>query len=229
MKNYKLLENKIRSLLAALTSGILTNLIYNIIYGTSYIIQSTETQTTIIPQTGGVIQAIGIILLTFITIWAFITILIPLALKTVNRFHFKKIVKYGTQELVSEFEKDKKEVLNLATLFFSGDTDKITSDLINLRIKELAVIITDLHKIFCPSNARLKARIKYSFRNTNHSSIINITDKVSSYEFLSLIAIMREMVCKTGCSTSDSLLKKDLKEMNNMLSDLEKACHIPQT
>lgn len=65
MNQHKQIEGKLWNAIAALTSGILTNLIYNEISSTSYVLEFLNGQYTLIQVNNNAWEKIGLIFVTF--------------------------------------------------------------------------------------------------------------------------------------------------------------------
>lgn len=225
MENYKLLERKLWNAIIVLTSGILTNLIYDEVSNTSYLFQTEDKQFTISQVSESLWKSIFVTVFTFFIIWITILIISTITLKFIRRFHFKKVTKHSRKNLILSFERIKEETLNLEAIYPIENSNLANTNIIKLRLKSLATIITDLHRLFCPHNIKLKQSVKNLFRNYEHTSIINISEKISAYEFLSLISLLEEMISITeNHSENDYLLIRDCTEMKSMLSELKTIC-----
>lgn len=223
MENSKSLKKSMQNSMGAIASSILTDIICSSLANDSYILKIIDLQPTFIPVNENRPIKIGIILLIFSVSWIMISVIIPLIVKFIKRFQFKKIIRHSPKYIASQFELRKKETLNLEKIFFNKDnTFNYNTALLNT--KDLAIIITDIHKNFCPHNKQLKMLMKHNFRNHNHSTIINIANKISDYEFYSLINLLEKMVNSIFLlTTQNSLLKKDCLEMQGMLNELKRA------
>lgn len=224
MGNYKSMEKSLQNSIAVITSSILTHLICNSLTDTLYVVQTVDEQVTLIPFNENHHLKIGFILLTFTIVWIMISIAIPAIFKIINRFRFRKIIRHSPKYLVTQFDLKRKEVLNLEKYFFFDKPNIANTNMVLLNVKELAIIITDIHRSFCPHNKQLKRHMRYNFRNHNHSTIINISNKISDYEFFSLINLLERMVSIALIyTTHNSLLEKDCQEMQKMLNELKTA------
>lgn len=222
MEKYKKFENKIWNAITGLTSGVLTSLIYDIISNTAYTVRKIN-NVEIIESTNGGVNAIISILALFFSIWIVISVIVPRVIKFLDRFRFKKIKKYRRNDLAYEFELKKNQILKIKEDAFDRNRENNFENILALSVKNLAIVITDLHRIFYPANKKLKKRIRQSFRSPEHSSIITLSDEISGYEFSSLLSVIEEMVdVVIDCGINDELLKHDSEDMKKMLGDLRK-------
>lgn len=223
MNQHKQIEGKLWNAIAALTSGVLTNLIYNEISSTSYVLKLLNDQYTLIQVNNNAWEKIGFIFATFFLVWAFISIIIPVALRIRQKISYQKIDWINNKNLTKSFDSAKNEALILCPFFVSESTEGVPNpDLALLHIKDLANVVTTLHNIFKPHNNKLQNQIRNYFRNYNHSSIINIGDNISDYEFSALITLLLKMVEKVpSLETDNKLLQKDYNEMLNNLKEME--------
>ena len=91
MNQHKQIEGKLWNAIVALTSGVLTNLIYNEISSTSYVLEFLNGQYTLIQVNNNAWEKIGLIFLTFFLVWAFISTIIPVALRIRQKIAYQKI------------------------------------------------------------------------------------------------------------------------------------------
>lgn len=221
MDNYPSIEVKLRNAISALTSGVLTSLIYDSISSSSYILEIDGKQHIISSIETSSWGAIGFILATFLFLWAIISVLIPLILRIKKRFEYAKIKRISSMELVRTLDIAKETIINLYPIFYPGDDTRYDSELVKLYSRDLASIILLLHKNFLPPNQKTRKIIMHYFRYSDHSSIITINKKVSAYEFRSIITLLRRMVICVIADCDDKLLRKDCTEMKQALDELD--------
>ena len=226
MNQHKQIEGKLWNAIVALTSGVLTNLIYNEISSTSYVLEFLNGQYTLIQVNNNAWEKIGLIFLTFFLVWAFISTIIPVALRIRQKIAYQKINRINNKNLTKSFDSAKNETLILLPFFVRESTEDVPNpDLALLHVKDLANVVTKLHNIFKPHNNKLQKQIRNYFRNPNHSSIINIGDNISDYEFSALITLLLNMVERVQSLKSDNkLLQKDCDEMLKSLKEMEEYC-----
>lgn len=225
MVHYKTIEGKLRGAITALTSSILTSLIYDTISNTSYVLQTSEKQYTLTSTGNSFWENIVFILLVFSIIWIIISIIIPIGLRLKEQVSYRKINQPTRKTLVSTFNQSKEIAASLRPVFMNEIGVALDLDMAKLYTKDLAKVITALHKNFKPHNQKIQKHIVDHFRKPAHSSIFNINSGISDYEFFALIAMLKKMVenvqnCATG--TKEELFLKDCKEMLNYLKELEK-------
>lgn len=222
MSNYKSFENRLLNAISALTSGVLTSLIYDGISSTSYLLEMEGKQYNITSAGVSFWAAAGFVLATFLGIWAIISIIIPFALKVRRRFAYDKVRGTNAIELMKTLDVAKERVTTLYPILLSESQNMINSRLVNLYCRDLAEIITLLHNKFVPRNQKLKKSMLHFFRSPKYSSVITINKSVSGYEFASIISLLQEMVITVkehGCR--DELLLKDCDDLVKNLSELE--------
>lgn len=225
MAHYKTFEGKLRGAITALTSSILTSLICDTISNTSYVLQTSENQYTLTPTGNSFSNSVVFVLLIFSIIWIIISIIIPLGLRLKERISYRKIDQPNRKALVSTFNWSKEIALSLRPVFIDENGAALDLDMVKLYTKDLADVITALHKKFKPHNQKMQKHIADNFRKPAHSSIFNIDIGISNYEFSALIAMLTKMVenaqkCETN--TSEELFLKDCEEMRGYLKELEK-------
>lgn len=223
MDNYKSIETKLWNAISVLTSGVLTSLIYEAISESSYVLE-IEGKQYVFTSTGiGFWGALGIILVVFLFLWAVISKLIPLLLRLKRRFSYDKIKRINVKELIKTIDNVKESITILYPILCAENKAEFDLVFARLHNRQLAKTILLLHRKFLPSNKKMRKTIKGYFRNADHSSVITIDKKISSYEFLSIIVLLREMVKsikETDCT--DELLEKDCIEMEKALDELDK-------
>ena len=221
MNNYKLIETKLWSALSALTSGVITSLIYDALSSSSYMVEIDGEQYMFTSIGISFWEAGGLILSTFLMIWALISVIIPLLLRLRKRFTYDKIKRINAKELIRTLDETKESVVSLYPVFVRESTSMSDACFVNLYNRDLVKIILRLHSDFLPHNKKLRKIIEGYFRHQKHSSSIAIDRNISSYELDSLIALLREMVQSAKTNTySDELMKKDCVEMEKALNDL---------
>lgn len=224
MAHYKTFEGKLRGAITALTSSILTSLICDTISNTSYVLQTDEKQYTLTTAGNSFSGSVVFVLLVFSIIWIIISIIIPIGLRLKERISYRKIDQPNRKTLVSTFNRSKEIALSLRPVFINEIGSVLDFDMVKLYTKDLADVITTLHKKFKPHNQKMQKHIVDHFRRPAHSSIFNIDSGISNYEFSALIAMLKKMVenaqeCDT--KTSEELFLKDCEEMLSYLKELE--------
>lgn len=222
MDNYKSFETKLWNGISVLTSGVLTSLIYESISKSSYVLEIEGKQYVFTSTGAGFWGAMGVILVTFFFLWAVISILIPLVLRIKKRFTYDKIKRVNAKELIKTIDKVKESIMFLYPIFCTENKAEFHPEFARLHNRDLAKTILLLHRKFLPSNKKLRKSIKGYFRNADHSSIITIDKKISNYELLSIIVLLREMVESIKeTDYADELFQKDCIEMENALDELD--------
>lgn len=225
MVHYKTFEGKMRGAITALTSSILTSLICNAVSNTSYVLQTDEKQYTLMAAGNSFSGSVVFVLLVFSIIWIVISIIIPIGLRLKERVSYRKIDQPNREALVSTFNRSKEIALSLRPVFINEIGTVLDLNMVKLYTKDLADVITALHKKYKPHNQKMQKHIVDHFRRPAHSSIFNINSGISNYEFTALIAMLKKMVenaQKCGTNTSEELFLKDCKEMLDYLKELEK-------
>lgn len=227
MKSYKTIETKLWSEVSMLTSGVLTSLIYGLLSGSSYslIIEGTHYEITSTGMNSWC--AIGLVMLTFFSLWAIISWLIPCLLRIRKRFVYDRIERVSVKELLMVLGETSDMTKRLYPIFNAENKDSNNSNYLKLYSRDLARITLLLHRKFLPQNKYLRKRIETYFRCCDHASIISIDQKISGYELAANIALLRCMVNQLSfIADNDALLLKDCKEMDTDLLELEQMIHL---
>ncbi len=225
MANYKTFERKLRGAITALTSSILTSLICDVFSNTSYVLQTGEKQYMLTPTGNSFSGSVVFVILIFSIIWIIISIIIPIGSRLKERVSYRKIDQPNGKTLVGTFNQSKEIALSLRPVFINEIGNVSDLDTIKLYTKDLANVITALHKKFKPHNKKMQKHIVDHFRKPAHSSIFNIDSGISDYEFSALIVMLKKMVVnaqKCEKNTNEKLFLKDCKEMLDYLEELEK-------
>lgn len=225
MKN-QISESKLWKAITAVASGIMTSLLYDLVSQTSYILRPEGMQYVLIADDNNVKNttfAVISILLLFFCLWGVFTIIIQTASKFSKQLSFKKMEHISGNALVNAIDRAKEQTIYLKSSFNNESFGISDSTLAKLQLRNLAVIITALHVKFVPHNLYRKNHMKYNFRQPDHSTIINISNSISKYEFLSLIELLYDLVNSASLHTNgDKLMIKDCNEILTMLNELKK-------
>lgn len=222
MNSYKTIEPKLWSEVSILTSGVLTSLIYGLLSGSSYNLDIDGKHYEITSTGMSSWCAIGLVILTFFSLWVLISLLIPCLLRIRKRFAYDKIKKASAKEIMKVLDEVSAAIKELYPIFNTKNDSPSHSDYLKLYSRDLAKIILLLHRNLLPQNKRLRERIETYFRHCEHASIISIDRKISSYELASDVSLLRCMVSQLNLVTgNDALLVKDCKEMEKVLVELE--------
>lgn len=219
MNSYKTVETKLWNTVSMLTSGVLTSLIYGLLSGSSYEL-NIEGKHYEVTSTGmNIWCAFGLIVITFLSLWTLISVLIPWLLRIRKRFAYDKIKKITAKDLIRVLDETKGSINDLYVIFDSANGKN--KDLLRLHSRELAKTILRLHSTFFPQNKRLRKIIEKYFRQYEHATIVTIDQKVSGYELAAAVALLQNMVSQLKMvAGNDALLEKDCTKMEDALNDL---------
>lgn len=219
----KIFENKLWGQISALISGVLTSLLYELLSGSSYELDIEGKQYEIVSTGMNIWFAFGLVLLTFLGLWAIFSLVLPWFSKIRKRFVYDKVKKTTAKELIKVLDEAKRKIKELYPFFVHQEDAPIKEDIIVLHGRELAMIISLLHKKILPKNKRLRKRVERYFRHSEHATITTIAKHISAYELAADIALLKSMVAKLKMFAGrDALLNHDCTEMEEKLSDLEK-------
>ncbi len=222
MNSYKTIESKLWNEVSMLTSGVLTSLIYGLLSDSSYTLDIDGKHYDITSTGMRSWYAIGLVILTFFSLWVLISLLIPCLLRIRKRFAYDKVKKASAKEIMNVFDEVRATIKELYPIFNTNNDSPNQSDYLKLYSRDLAKTILLLHRNLLPQNKRLRMRIETYFRYCEHASIISIDHKISSYELASDVSLLRSMVNQLNLvAGNDALLAKDCKEMEKALVELE--------
>lgn len=223
MNDEKLFENILWGQISALTSGVLTSLLYELLSGSSYKFDIEGKQYEIVSTGMDTWLAFGLVLLTFFCLWAIFSWFLPWFSRIRKRFVYGKVKKTTAKELIRVLDETKQTTKELYPFFIHQDSDSIQEELIVLHSRELAMTISLLHRKFLPQNKRLRQRVEQYFRHSEHATFTTITKKISAYELAAEIGLLKSMVAQLKMlAGKDILLDRDCAEMAKKLNDLEK-------
>lgn len=167
--------------------------------------------------------AFGLVLLTFLGLWAIFSWLLPWLSKIRKRFVYDKVKKTTAKELIKVLDEAKRKIKELYPFFAHQEDSPVKEDIIVLHGRELAMIISLLHRKFLPKNKRLRKRVEQYFRHSEHATITTIAKYLSAYELAAEIALLKSMVAQLKkFAGRDALLNHDCTEMEEKLNDLAK-------
>ena len=223
MNDDKIYENKLWGQISALTSGVLTSLLYELLSGSSYELDIEGKQYEIVSTGMNTWFAFGLVLLTFLGLWAIFSWLLPWLSKIRKRFVYDKVKKTTAKELIKVLDEAKRKIKELYPFFTHQEDSPVKEDIIVLHGRELAMIISLLHRKFLPKNKRLRKRVEQYFRHSEHATITTIAKYLSAYELAAEIALLKSMVAQLKkFAGRDALLNHDCTEMEEKLNDLAK-------
>lgn len=223
MNDEKTFEKKLWGQISALTSGVLTSLLYELLSGSSYELNIEGKQYQIASTGLNTWCAFGLVILTFLGLWAIFSLILPWLSRIRKRFAYDKVKKTTAKELIRVLDEVKLKIKELYPFFDCQEDTPIKEDLIILHGRELAMIISLLHRKFLPKNKWLRKRVEQYFRHSEHATITTIAKHISAYELATDIALLKSMVSKLKMFAGrDDLLNHDCTEMENKLNDLEK-------
>lgn len=228
MNSYKTIESKLWSEVSMLTSGVLTSLLYGLLSGSSYSLEVDGKHYEITSTGMSPWCAIGLVILTFFSLWILISLLVPRLLRIRKRFAYVKIKKASAKEIMKVLDEASATIKELYPIFNGKNDSPNNSDYLKLYSRDLAKTILLLHRNLLPQNKLLRRRIETYFRRCEHASIISIDQKVSDYELAANIALLRRMVNQLNLvAGDDALLKTDCKNMGGYLLELEQITPLP--
>lgn len=220
MNSYKTVEAKLWNAVSMLTSGVLTNMIYGLLSGSSYELNVDGKHYEITSTGMNIWHAFAIIIFTFLSLWALISVLIPFFLKIRKRFEYDKIERSTAKDLIRVLDETSESIKDLYLIFDSANGKN--KDLLRLHSRELAKAILRLHRTFLPQNKRLRKIIEKYFRQYTHATIVTIDQKVSGYELAAAVALLKNMVSQLKLvADNNTLLEKDCTMMEDKLNDLD--------
>lgn len=213
-------EHKVWNGIAALTSGVLTSLVYDALSNISYAVTvDADGGYTVSQLPGNVYTGIALMLVIFAALWFLISVLAPLAAAYVRSLTFPAIKAPTGRGLVKVLDTAKADAEALYQCFYISQDP----DLILLRARDLCQVVAALHKNFIPKNASMQRYVQKFFRVPEHATIINMEHSVSSYEFSALVHLLARIAGSASeAARGNALLKRDCTEMKEMLKDLER-------
>ncbi len=223
MNDEKSFEEKLWSQISVLTSGVLTSLLYELLSGSSYELDVEGKQYEIVSTGISTWCAFGLVILTFFCLWAVFSLVFPWISRIRKRFVYDKVKKITAKELMKVLNEVKMKIKELYPIYDLQKGTPLNEDLIKIHGRDVAIIISLLHRKFLPQNKRLRKRVEQYFRHSEHATITTIDKKVSAYELSADIVLLKRIVAQLKMfAGSDALLYHDCTDMEEKISDLEK-------
>ncbi len=188
MKIPDISSNKLWIIISSIASSILTNIIYDSIFPTTYIIYIDKSNQNMyikpIDNNISNILAIFMILFIFVFVWFFIAYATPYILNKV-KFHtpFKK-KRVGYKQLIYIYQKSKKEIQEIDEKCGNWSTIKSL-----LYFEEIQTITNQLYNAFSTAS---KHSIEYAFNKYN--SFKSTGKYISTYEYSYFIRYLEKIV-----------------------------------
>ena len=206
--------------LSAITSGILTNIIYDGFFPYYYEkVNTSDTIKFVQIEKFNFFQKLLMIVSIFLLIWFFLAVLIPSIIKTVKILSYKKKKLHSQAAIVTIYnninKKMQKLIQNNVFILFNNNTN---CD-ITVLSSEISNYINELHMIFCPSKYIQKKVVKSAFRHGN--TVNDISKYISYYEFNSLINNIEFIFNLIFQNSNDDLQRKDYHLLYKKINDLK--------
>lgn len=201
---------KISSILSAIASGILTDLICEQFSATSFTITFNNNVYHIksIEDSNLVFKLVAIVLVFFL-IWFLIAILLPNFLYAIDRLKTKNKPKYTKHKLLERYTKLKDDALKAFTLSNKCDEP-------NLYLYELFKCVNELDKLFSAVQPKV---IKSVFKKSNSASDIGYN--ISPYEFKLLINTLEIQIAKLIENVNPQEIQTDYKFIKECITRLK--------
>lgn len=192
MKNNDIFRNrnKIASALTAVASGMLTDLIYDIIAaeyfegqiidGTIQIIKISQYNT---------FEKICLIIILFSFSWVLLSYCIPLISYFINLFRHYNIPKIDSEKLLNTYKECKEKIIELQERTQNAIN---TNNSYIIIFSDISLLIIRLHKLFCSGKEQNKNIIKASFRS--NSTVNDIDIRISLYEYIAIIDVSQNIL-----------------------------------
>lgn len=211
-------ENKILTASSTITSGILTDLIYNEISTSHYqkqIINDIEIYVQIDELSS--ISKVLIIALIFISIWLILSIIVPRLLYLKKSISHKREHSLNTKEIMNSYIDIKEKVKSLSLLVSENELPEYKL----LYSDDLTNCVNTLHSVFCSKLKKQQTTVRATFRTS--ISINTKGVRISSYEFLAVLSVINDIieeVMSSGnidCKQDKENLLAKLKEIKNIV------------
>ncbi len=211
-------ENKILSASSTITSGILTNLIYNEISTSHYqkqIINDIEIYVQIDKFSS--IAKVLIIALIFISIWLILSVVAPRLLYLKKSISHKREHALNTKEIMNSYIDMKEKVKSISLLV----AENKSSEYKLLYSDDLTNCVNTLHSVFCSKLKKQQTTVKATFRTS--ISINTKGVRISPYEFLALLSLTNDTIeevmnsANPDCKQDKENLIAKLKEIKTVV------------
>ena len=209
-------SNGISASLAAVASGIVTNMIYATLVNINYEIKKTNETVILMQKSERNYFMIFIVIAVFCILWWFIYFIIPHLYKYFGYLLSRNKPKYKSDYVMVVYKDAKKRLLNLIDSINNKGYDS------GLFTYDIAIIIIELHKVICADNDMLKRVIKNTFRKD--SELYNMRTHISIYEFektVDYIKIYFSKIYDAKFFGQEYQFCKDFKNLQNEIAELE--------
>ena len=213
--------NKITISLISIASGILTNILYDILAEKHYCGILSKYNIRIIEMSKfSLIEQLILIFLIFITIWIILSFFIPVLIKIINstKFHDKPL--YSRSRMINEYI-----LLKTSIIKAQEDIDnlKLSNENYTIIFYDICSAVMKFYRIFNNGNLSNKRIVETIFKQ-NNSSIKNVINKIPLYEYLSILNISQSLLkkCTTKIISNHEGLKKDYSEINIYIEELKR-------
>ena len=215
MKNERR-SNEIGAALAAVASGIITNMIYSTLISINYEIEEINGTVVFVQKNLPNYLMILVIIVIFCILWWFIYFIIPFLYNYFGYLITHNIPKYNGDYVVSMYKKSKKRLLTLMDLIDNKGFDPV------LFTYDIAIIIIELHKVFCPGNDILEKVMKNTIRRDSET-LYNMKTHISIYEIEKTIIFIDKffkIIYKIDNFNQDQYCK-DFKKLQIQIEELK--------
>lgn len=217
MKKKATFDTKLRSVILALTSGILTNTLSAQVFPNSYVgnYDDNVLQLRQVSDLNSWLKTISIFAVFFL-IWAVLSILLSLTGKIILRNRYWNKPRYTRRQLVKAYI-DVKNRVKLLTLDLQECDDK---NRLMLYLTDIIECTHSLYTHFCPKAMPAERNIYAAFRNSE--SIANVGMYVSPYEFNACLALLNDLLNKVyDEEAATGSPKLDVEKAKDELCELE--------
>ncbi len=208
-------ENKILTASSTITSGILTDLIYNEISTSHYqkqIIDDIEIYVQIdkLPS----VTKVLIIALIFISIWLILSVVAPRLLYLKKATSHKREHALNTKEIMNSYIMIKEKVKSISLLISENESSEYKL----LYSDDLTNCTNTLHSVFCSTLKKQQTTVRATFRTSTSINTKGI--RISPYEFLALLSVIKDIIEEVMGSTNPNCLK-DKEKLIAKLKEIE--------
>ena len=225
MLNIKNIETKIWTATTAICSSILTSILSDSITTSDFIVIEENNQIIIqnIPSSFlDLALNYSKLLLFFFIIWMILYSFRYVIERIYRKLRVRSIPQIKKQKLILILDELKKRTTLLYQGLENQPNDLCREYYVKMNMRELCSITLLFRKYFFKPDTKGQNALKNICRDSNTSSFISLTDRISPYELESILALLHLIINEAKkVETTDALFQKDYAEIEQILGQIQ--------
>lgn len=204
--------------LSAITSSILTSIIYDEFSSSGYeiVCLGSSLQLNEISEHNFFHKCLLIIFI-FLFLWATISIAIPFFYYVLKRLQYRNKRKFRKSDILTAYQTSKEDTLRLLEKVWVLEQNCYSSANV-LYSEEISLIIIKLYNTFCPGKKHLDNVVKSAFRTGN--TVYEIGRYISPFEYDELIGVVEKLLNLLSGSQAE-MLSSDYSKLSKQIDALK--------